>query len=66
MSVKDYQSESFVRVRINKSELLMLSQLLEKCKPASDLSDFHGERHAVCMQGLAVIENYGKMLKLPQ
>ena len=47
MSVKDYQSESFVRVRINKSELLMLMQLLEKCKPSADLSDFNGERHAV-------------------
>lgn len=47
MAVKDYQSESFVRVRINKSELLMLMQLLEKCKPSTDLTDFHGERHAV-------------------
>ena len=25
----------------------MLMQLLEKCKPATDLSDFKGERHAV-------------------
>lgn len=47
MSIKDYKTESFTRVRINKSELLMLMQLLEKCKPSTDLNDFHGERHAV-------------------
>lgn len=36
-----------IRVRINKSELLMLKQLLDNCKPNADLSNWNNERLAV-------------------
>ena len=48
MSILDYIKKTFsVRVRINASELLMLEQLINKCKPGDDLSDYYGERQAV-------------------
>jgi len=42
-----YDKSSLIRVRINRSEFLMLKQLINKTCPDKDLSDFHGERQAI-------------------
>lgn len=42
-----YIKESVIRLWINRSEYLMLKQLIDKCRPYSDLGDFNGEREAL-------------------
>ena len=47
MKKEGYDNSAYVRIRINKSESMMLNQLMGRCRPDSDLSNFHGERMAV-------------------
>ena len=36
-----------IRIRLNDSEIRLLKQLLGKCCPDKDLSNFHNERRAI-------------------